>query len=88
MPSDPPALHTLRAGDREDSTVDRSIGDRCAPTSAGRPQGDLDERADPLVDLEVRLPEGGQARLVVAVDLGRIVEAPVERVVLAREDRA
>ncbi len=26
--------------------------------------------------------------LVVAVDLGRIVEAPVERVVLAREDRA
>ena len=65
-----------------------SIGDGGAPAATGGPQGDLDERPDPLGDLEIRLPEGGQPLGVVALDLGRVLEAPVERVVGAREDGA
>ena len=67
----------------------RALNPRCRVAAApGRVQGDLHERADPLVDLQVRPLEGGELLGVGTLDLGRVLESPVERLAVAREDRA
>ena len=65
-----------------------SAGQRSVARATGGPQGDLDEGADPLVELQVGLLECRQPLGVGALDLGRVLEAPVERVATAREDGA
>lgn len=58
------------------------------PAAAGGAQGDLDEWAEPLVEFHVGLLECAEFHGVAALHLGRILQAPMQGVVRAREDRA
>ena len=58
--------------------VNGSTRDGRAPAAPCRLQGDLHERADALVDLRVRPPEGSELLIVAALDLGWVLQSPVE----------
>src|ERR1035437_2063744 len=75
----------------------RSSGGRGAADPSGRsrlrspvsgPARKLDERPQPGGDLRPCSAEGLQRALLRAFDLGRIIEAPVQRIVVAGEDGA
>src|ERR1035437_486966 len=53
-----------------------------------RPARKLDERPQPGRDLGPRSAEGLQLGFVRAIYLGRVIEAPVQRIVVAGEDGA
>lgn len=57
-----------------------------APASGS--QRDLNKRPNPLPELHRRLAEGGELFGVSAFDLGRVIQAPMQAVVLPREDGA
>src|SRR6478735_6498922 len=68
--------------------VNGSTRDGRAPAAPCRFQGDLHERADVLVDLRVRPPEGSELLIDAALDLGWVLQSPVEPFPVAGKDRA